>query len=111
MPKVITSPVERWAGSVTIADPLTMPQAHAIEAGMENPVTDDNGRVWLSLIDDMKLPAILMCVEKWDLKDFPETVTKDNFPASPRRDSHKLIDWIFNELLSVYMGEAIVPNE
>ena len=32
MSKVITSPIEKWSGSVTIADPLTIPQAQAIEA-------------------------------------------------------------------------------
>ncbi len=31
MSKVITSPVQRWAGTVTIADPLTLPQAAVIE--------------------------------------------------------------------------------
>ena len=109
MTKQIISPVARWAGTVTIADPLTQIQAHAIEAGLRQPEEghEDNGRIWLSVIDDMKLPAVLACVEKWDLKDF----TPDPFPYSPRNDSHKLIDFIFQELFKVYIGEADIPKE
>lgn len=88
-----------------MADPLTISQAHLIEAGMRQPETQDE-RVWLSVIDEMKLPAIMGCVEKWELENF----TPDPFPASPRIDSHKLIDWLFGEILQIYFGEAIVPN-
>lgn len=107
MPKTITSPIKRWPGSVTIADPLTLPQAQLIENGLEKPDTKEGERIWLTVIDTMKLPAVLGCVEKWELENFKS----DPFPASPRGDSHKLIDWIFGEMLKVYFGEAIVPNE
>ena len=108
MSKVITSPIQRWAGTVTIADPLTLPQAHLIEQGMKQPEAQEGERVWLSIIDDMKLPAVMGCVEKWELENF----TPDPFPASPRGDSHKLIDWIYGEILKVYFGEALaVPND
>lgn len=114
MPKRITSTSKRWAGSVTIADPLTIPQAKLIEAGMGTPPVDESnttGRVWLSVIDDLQLPAIFACVEKWELDNMPAELTIDTFPASPRGDSHKLIEWLFKELVTVYFGEAIVPNE
>jgi hypothetical protein len=107
MSKQITSPSTRWPGTVMIADPLTIPQAQLIEAGLKQPDAKEGERVWLSIIDAGKLPAILGCVEKWELENF----TPDPFPASPRGDSHKLIDWLFSELLKVYFGEAIVPNE
>ena len=107
MSKQITSPLTRWAGTVTISDPLTIPQAHLIEAGLKQPEAQEEGRIWLSVIDEMKLPAILGCVEKWELENF----THDPFPASPRSDSHKLVDWIYGELLKVYFGEAEIPNE
>ena len=123
MPKVITSPIKRWPGSVTIADPLTIPQAQMIEAGMKQPDAQEGERVWLTIIDSAKLPAVIGCVEKWELENFPHTVgmqnltgvmpaiTIANFPASPRGDSHKLIDWIFREMLTVYFGEALaLPN-
>jgi hypothetical protein len=54
----------------------------------------------------LTLPAVIACVEKWELADF----TPDPFPASPRGDSHKLIDFIFAELLKVYFGEQEIPK-
>lgn len=109
MSKAITSPIERWAGSVTIADPLTIPQAHLIEAGLHRPESDGE-KVWLTVIDEMRLPAIMACVEKWELENMPQPVTVETFPASPRGDSHKLIEWLFNQILQVYFGEALIPN-
>ena len=108
MTKQIISPVARWAGTVTIADPLTLPQAQLIEAGLKQPEGyEGQDRIFLSVIDEMKLPAVLGCVVKWELENF----TPDPFPASPRGDSHALIDFIFQELMSVYLGESIVPKE
>lgn len=113
MSKVITSQIKRFEGSVTIADPITLAQAQAIEAGMKPPEEQEivNGRVWLSVQDSAKLPAIFACVEKWELSGLPENVTADTFPASPRGATHKLIDFIFAEIFKVYIGEAEVPNE
>jgi len=110
MSKQITSPIERWAGTVTIADPLTIPQAQLIEAGMKPPESEEGGRIWLSVIDRNQLPAVIACVEKWELADMPETITADTFPASPRSESHKLIEWLFREILKVYFGETEIPN-
>ena len=110
MSKKIISPIERWAGSVVIAEPLTIPQAQLIEQGMTKPEEGADGRVWLSVIDGQQLPAIFGCVEKWELANMPENLTIDNFPGSPRVDSHKLIDWLFGELREVYLGESIIPN-
>jgi hypothetical protein len=107
MPKEITSPIKRWAGTVTIADPLTLPQAKAIEAALDDANIPKEGKLWLSVIDENKLPAVIACVQEWHLDNF----TPDPFPASPRGDSHKLIDWIFGELIKVYAGEAEIPNE
>ena len=110
MSKVITSPLQRWAGEVTIADPLTLAQAHLIEQGLTQPTGGEDGRIWFTVIDGNQMPAILACVENWNLKNFPENVTAETFPASPRGDSHKLIDWLFSEIRTVYFGEAEVPN-
>ena len=134
MSKKIEIKNKRWSGSVTIADPLTIPQAKLIEAGnkqspeIEQILSDladakekhgeesdevkklAKQRVSLFLYDDLQLPAILACVEKWEIPDFPEPVTLENFPASPRHASHKLIEQIFMELLVVYFGESEIPN-
>ena len=113
MSKVITSPVQRWAGTVTIADPLTLPQAAVIEDAISGyePTEGNVKIISLRVNDEKQLPAILACVEKWELAKFPESVTLENFPASPRAASHNLVSWIFQEIIKVYFGEAEIPNE
>ena len=111
MSKIVISPIKKWAGSVTIADPLTLPQAQAIEQAMEGiDFEDGDKRVVVTLLDELKQPAIMACVEKWELENF--TLCPDGTPpASPRLDSHKLREWLFMEIATVYFGELIVPNE
>lgn len=111
MSKVLNSPIERWSGSVTIADPLTIPQVRLIEEGLEVPKSNEDGKFLSSELDVKQLPAIFACVEKWELANMPKDLTADNFPASPRKDSHKLIDFIFREIVKVYVGELEIPNE
>jgi len=77
---------------------------------MKSPETDGD-RVWLSLIDEKKLPAVFACVEKWDIENILEGVTLETFPASPRAASHKIVDFIFNEIFKIYIGDADVPKE
>jgi hypothetical protein len=109
--KVITSPSKRWPGSVTLADPLTLPQVELIEAALR-PLDNvpEDGQVYLTALDKPQIPAILACVEKWDLQDFP-VPTLDTFPMSPRRETHDLIAWIFREMRRVYIGDQEIPNE
>jgi len=111
MSKRITSPIKRWAGSVTIADPLTLPQAEAFEACLElQKIDGENKFVFLTVKDKQRLPGVLACVEKWELENFPNDVTLDTFPFSPRGASHKLIEWIYDEIFNIYIGELEVPN-
>jgi len=105
--KRIESPVKRWAGYVEISDPLTFPMVKAIEVLlrplMEGEEEKKNERVWLTVSDEEVLPVIMACVpdDGWHLENF----TPNPFPASPRVDSHKLIDFIYREILKVYFGE------
>lgn len=68
-------------------------------------------KIYLTILDKPKLPAILACVETWGLQGFPERVTMESFPGSPRKESHDLIDWLWLEILNVYTGVLEVPNE
>ena len=97
MSKVITSPVQRWAGTVTIADPLTLSQAAVIEDAISGyePTEGNVKIISLRVNDEKQLPAILACVEKWELSKCPQSVTLENFPASPRAARHNLVSWIF----------------
>ena len=100
-----------WAGSVTICERLTLPQVELIETGLE-PVLDGKYKsVFYTTLDKPKLPAILACVEKWELSDFPDPVTVDNFPMHNRGASHQLISIIFDAIKDVYIGELEIPNE
>ena len=98
---------------MVLADPLTMPQVREIEKVLSVAIEDkgNNGRVFLSVVDESMLPAICACVAEWHLSNFPETVTPETFPASPRRESHELIKWLFDEVYKVYKGETEIPNE
>ena len=106
--KILSSPSRRWHGSVTISDPMTLPQVMAIEEVFGSP--EGEGRVMKSVIDRKLLPAILACVEKWDIANMPEAVTVDTFPATPRGESSEFIRWLWNELYKVYIGETEIPN-
>lgn len=110
MSKVIQSPVKRWPGSVTIADPFTLSQAMLVEQALGKPEADEDGRTWLTAYDGLKLPAVMGCVEKWDLQNFV-FAADGSFPASPRNATHHLVDWIFQELVTIYIGELDAPNE
>ena len=121
MSKVIKSPVERWPGQVTISDPMNYDQVRKIEDAMDAGHGFDPSSymsklqevevVWTSKINQASLPAILACVESWELKDFPENVTEANFPATPRGDAMELAAWLFGEIQSVYYGEIEVKND
>jgi hypothetical protein len=112
MPKVITSPLPRYPGSVTLADPLTLAQVELFEVALQPlPNVPEDARILLTVIDKPRIPAILACVEKWELSNLPESVTIETFPMSPRKASHELIAWLFNEIYKVYMGELEIPNE
>lgn len=119
MPKVLTLPQEfklvpkakpvknYWPGSVTIYQPLTLPQSELIEPAIDS----RQKQTRMSEFDRLQLPVVLACVEKFELADFPAEPTMETWPISPRNPSRMLIQWIFNEILKVYFGELEIPNE
>lgn len=112
MPKSVTSPSKLWPGTVTLADPLTLPQVELIEAGLELP-EGLGEKVYFSVLDKMAMPAIIACVEKWNLENFPEAPTLDNWPMTPRKQSHEFVAFLWSEVVRIYNGEqdAPVPND
>lgn len=112
MSRVITSPIPRWAGTVTLRDPLYLPQAELIDEVYLTYLSFEKGKqISFAMLDKPKLPAIIACVEKWELADFPEVVTAGNFPMSPKADRRALIDWLWSEIEKIYNGETTIPNE
>ena len=103
MSKRISSPSSRWPGSVTLSDPMTLPQALAWEKAIRA-TQGTTGEATLTDVNYALLPGICACVEKWELERLGQ-LTPDNFPATPRRKSIELITWLTNEVSAVYTGE------
>lgn len=76
---------------------------------MSKPEAEEDGRIWLTVIDAQMEPAVFACVEKWELTNFT-LLSNGHPPASPRKEAHALISWIFLELTTIYFGEIIIPN-
>lgn len=124
MPKVIQSPVKHFPGTVTLSEPLTLPQVvkidecllarkqyfEEVEVDGKHEYRLKDGSFW-SNANTVEVGAIVECVDEWDLKNFPDAVTPDTFPGSPRAASVQLINWLVIEVLKVYRGEVEVPNE
>jgi len=107
--KVITSPVKRWPGTVTISDPLTFPQVFAFEDGLAamralGEDTDIRHQFFALL------PGVCACVEKWEIQGLPEMVTSETFPATPARASAELANWLIGEVSALFNeAEEAVP--
>lgn len=106
-----------WTGYVTLADPLSLPQAELWEQSIQMPASNDKEmpakdeeRTWFTKNDKVCAPAVLACVEKWELENF-ELLPDGSLPWTPRTESHNLIVWLHNEIYKIYIGEVIVPNE
>ena len=117
MSKVIKSKAQNYTGTVTIFDRLVLSQVELVEAALlDNKTVYEDAReneksVYRTQIDKPKLPALLACVEKWEIEGFPEPLTVDNFPLTPRADANYFIEMVFDEIRRIYNGEREVPNE
>ena len=110
MSKIITSPVKRWPGTVTLSDPLNYPQAMAVEEALDEAALLDE-EVSRNRRSFVLLPAFLMCVESWDLEGFPEQVTAETFPATPAVVSANLLSWLIGEVTVLFAEADESPNE
>jgi hypothetical protein len=113
MSKIITSPVKKWPGTVTLSDPLTYPQRFAYEdavdalAAYRREVGDDN--VKISRANYLLLPGILACVEKWELANLPAIISPETFPASPAMSAAKLLSWLITEVVALFEESEDIP--
>lgn len=131
MTKIINSEVEGFKGKVHFASPLNLDQVFAIEDAKDNAIQiepsafltklnevqgnkDDKGEIikaqWSSKADKFFIPALLMCVEKFDVENIPEKPTLETFPLTPRGKSQQFIDFLWAQLENIYAGEVEVPN-
>ena len=110
MSKVIQSPVKHFSGTVTLAEPLNMVQVLAWERAMRGR-RELPDPVYVSDVNALYLPALLVCVESWGLEKVPQLPTVDTFPFSPRLASAELFAWLVTEVTRVYAGEAEEDGE
>jgi len=110
MPKVLTSPVERWPGTVVLPDYFNFGQLmawdHAMLAAQE--VIERSG-TWTE-VDKVLLSGFLACVTEWKLSSFPESVSVETFPAHPRKARRKLFSWLTDEITRAIAEGDEVPN-
>jgi hypothetical protein len=109
MPKVITSPVKRFPGTVTLSDPLTFPQVIAFQDAL-GAVGELEKTTWARLRYAL-LPGIISCVEKWELEGVSEHPNIDTFPCTPLVSAGKLVDWLQEEVTALLVEAETVPNE
>jgi hypothetical protein len=111
MGKVISSPVERFPGTVTLHDPLNYEKYQVWERSVkEAQAVKLTGDFTRAELDAPLIPGICACVEKWDLENFPKNVGVDNFPATPALASARLLLWVVEEILKIVKGDED-PNE
>jgi len=109
MSRIITSPVPKWPGTVTLSDPLSFPQALAFQDALEEArKLGDNASAQQA--NYLLLPGVIACVEKWEL-DGIENPTPDTFPATPAMSSAKLVGWLVGEISQLYQEANEVPLE
>ena len=114
MPKLITSPVAHWPGTVTLSDPLTYPQFLAVQdavLGIQALRDEPGETLTQERINFMYLPGLIGCIEEWRLENFPDEVAVDTFPSTPGLASAELITWLLSEIIALYNEAEEVPNE
>ena len=110
MSKIITSPVAKWPGTVTLFDPLTYPQVIAFQDVLKlaGELDEDVSVVEANYI---LLPGIFTCVETWQLEDIGDNPTVDTFPATPGRSAGELVAWLITEISRLFTEAEEVPKE
>lgn len=111
MPKVISSPVAKFPGTVTLADPLTFPQLLAFEQAVEQAQAVIAREGTQAEYDAALLPGLLACVVACDMAALPPTLTPENFPAAPRKASNALIAWLSRSVGQLIRGDEALPPD
>ena len=114
MSKTVTYKGAKFAGSVTFSDPLTLDQEAAFEIanGAYKEAQLRAGTPGAATSARAFLPAILACVEKWQLAGIPESVTIETWPLRPRAAMIELLAFLIGEIGKLYADstDTTVPN-
>lgn len=107
MARVIQSPSKKYSGSITLPEFLTFPQLDAAETAFDE--AHELGEVRFTKWRRAILPGLLACVERWDLENFPQPVTVENFPATPRVEVGEIINAVLGVVSALVSGAEVVP--
>lgn len=105
MSKVITSPSERWPGTVTLQSPLYLPQAAAFEAALAAADALPKGSTGRSYFAAL-MPGVYACIERIQLKDWT-AFSPERFPAD--EDGAEIAAWLVSEVTAVYKESTASP--
>jgi hypothetical protein len=110
MSKVVSYSGEKWSGTVTFSDPLTLEQEAAFELGMASyrETVKQGGGLSAQILAILK--GVLPCVEKWNLGGFPEVPTLENWPTRPKTECAKLSAWLLEQMAKLYQESTEAPN-
>jgi hypothetical protein len=110
--KTIKFKSDLWGGTVNLTDPLTLEQEAAFEqaAHEAKKAKEKYGDEIISTFVLVWLPTVLLCVDKWNLKDFPERPTMETFPTRPIKELAMLISQLVKEITALYVESIDIPN-
>lgn len=109
----LESKVEKFPGYVELPDFFNILQVRKIEEvfdGTTDIEPNKNGTIWLGVVNEKRLPAVLDIVKEWHIEGVPDNPTLETFPMTPINAANELTAQIFDAILQVYSGEQ-VPNE
>jgi hypothetical protein len=109
MPKIITSTIKRFPGSVTLPDYLTISQARAWEACIDAAQALRAQNISKSSVEYIAVwePGINAVVQEWSLTGF----SHDPIQTTPRAAVFDVVLLIMDAITEMYVGEANVPND
>lgn len=106
--KTITSPVEKYPGQVVLYDPIPFERVFKWETALRSLSGGE-----LSLSNEnvaALLPGIIACVSEWHLDGFPEPVTVETWPGTPKLPALQVVLWLVGEISEIVTG-GVSPNE
>lgn len=110
MSKVLTSPVKRWPGTITVPDYLSYPQVMAFRRAVAEAENIKNDKAEVTAYNYALLPGLCACVNKWDIVGLPEQVTAEIFPCSPVGASVRLLTWVMGAVTDLLKEAEEIPN-
>jgi hypothetical protein len=117
MGKIITSPVARWAGTITLkaylnyAERIRYEDARQAAQDLEKPIEGKPGFVNIPVAkyNATYLPGLFAAIERCDIPALPD-LSAETFPATPNAAAAELFDWLRGEVASLLAGDLDDPK-